>query len=370
LPTTRPKVIQLTPYYPPHLGGVERVAEALANGLCVDHDVEVWTTDLGGQAGTKTDDSSSPFPVFRLPAIELAHTPLAPGVLRKLLALPPDSIVHVHVSQALWPELVAIAAARRGFRMVAHFHLDVDPTGLAGRLLPVYKRHCLARTLRRADAVIALTQGQAAFLTEQYGIAAQRLIVAHNGVDESFLNLRRSRHSSDQPLRILFVGRLDRQKNVPRLLRALTQVPEPVEAVIVGDGEDKRECESLCRTHNLDNVRLVGPQHGKQLLGWFEWADLFVLPSDREGMPLALLEAMAAGLAVVTTDVSDLPEQVGDAGLVVPRADGYLVEAIRSLARDRTLLHILQGRSKARGHSLGWDASVAQLARLYENLPA
>jgi glycosyltransferase involved in cell wall biosynthesis len=147
-------------------------------------------------------------------------------------------------------------------------------------------------------------------------------------------------------------------------------VSEPVEAVIIGDGKDKGECESICRTLDLGNVRLVGAQHGKDLLGWYQWADLFVLSSDREGMPLALLEAMAAGIAVVTTDVSDLAEQVGDAGLVVPCGDEHLVRAISSLARDRNLLSILQSRSRARGRSFGWDASVAQLARLYENLPA
>lgn len=368
MPTTRRNVIQLTPYYPPHLGGVERVAQALARGLSVGHDVEVWTTDLGTD-GT-TSDPADTFPVHRLPAFELAHTPLAPRLLRALLSLSADTVVHVHVAQALWPELVALAAHRRGFSVVAHFHLDVDPTGRGGFLLPWYKRHCLVRSLQCADAVIALTSGQADFLVDEYAIAPRRLHVLPNGVDDAFLALRPAGPATGRPLRVLFVGRLDAQKNIPRLLRAVSQLTEPVEVVIVGDGEERRRCESIRDELGLGHVRFVGVQHGRALLARYDWADVFALPSDREGMPLALLEAMAAGLAVVTTDVSDLADQVGAAGLVVPPDVGHLMDAITLLARDRNLLATLQERSRARGRLFGWDIVVAQLTNLYESLPA
>ncbi len=78
---------------------------------------------------------------------------------------------------------------------------------------------------------------------------------------------------------------------------------------------------------------------------------------------------MAAGLAVVATDVSDLSEQVGGAGLVVAPDERHSAGAIASLARDRTLLTQLQDRARARGRSLGWDSVVARLSSLYEDLP-
>ena len=181
----------------------------------------------------------------------------------------------------------------------------------------LYKRHCLARTLQHADAVVALTVGQAQFLAHEYDIAPRRLVVVPNGVDRVFLELGTAR-GQGRPLHVLFVGRLDAQKNIPRLLRAVAQVTEPVEVVVVGDGDQRERCESIRDQLGVDHVRFVGAQHGRDLVRWYDWADLFVLPSDREGMPLALLEAMAAGLAVVTTDVSELGDQVGDGGLVVP----------------------------------------------------
>lgn len=188
------------------------MAQALARGLATGHDVEVWTTDLGTEE--QEAESTEAFPVYRLPAFEIAHTPVAPGLPRRLLALPADAVVHVHVAQALWPELVALASARRGFSVVAHFHLDVDATGRAGRLLPAYKRHCLIRTLQHADAVVALTAGQAEFLVEEYAIAPGRLVVVPNGVDHELLELGPCQRRG-QPLHVLFVGRLDAQKNIP-----------------------------------------------------------------------------------------------------------------------------------------------------------
>ncbi len=131
----------------------------------------------------------------------------------------------------------------------------------------------------------------------------------------------------------------------------------------------RARCEAL-RDELRRSAEFVGAQYGAALVTWYEWADLFVLASDREGMPLALLEAMAAGLAVVATDVSELSEQVGGAGLVGRSGTKpHLAGAITSLARDRTLLTQLQDRARARGRSLGWDSVVARLSSLYEDLP-
>jgi glycosyltransferase involved in cell wall biosynthesis len=140
--------------------------------------------------------------------------------------------------------------------------------------------------------------------------------------------------------------------------------------VVVGDGALRAELEAQCRLDALDQVRFVGPQYGEALRQWYGWADAFVLSSDREGMPVALLEAMAAGLAVVSTDVSDLATQVADAGIVVPAEDDALAAAISRLAHDRSLLERLRVASRQRGTELGWGPLVEQLTRIYSGLAA
>jgi glycosyltransferase involved in cell wall biosynthesis len=366
----RPRLIQVCPYYPPHIGGVERVAQSLAARLTATHDVEVWTSRIGWNGQGSSDGCQDGVTVRRLPSVMIANTPMPRGLFRRLLALRSSSVVHVHVAQAVWPELVVLAAAIRRFAVVAHFHLDVDPTGRAGRLLPYYKRLVLGPTLRRANAVITLTSAQADAVVARYAIDPRRVVVMANGVEDQFLAVKQTPRSPIAPLRLLFVGRLEAQKNVRRLLRAVAEVSEPVELVIVGDGVLRAELEQLVADRGIDQVRFVGAQHGTELQDWYAWADAFVLTSDREGMPLALLEAMAAGLAVIATDVSDLATQVGPAGLVVAPDHRAVAAAISQLAGDRPLLASLRDSSRRRGTELGWDPLVARLTTVYAGLCA
>ena len=376
---SRRRVVHVSPYYPPHLGGVERVARSLARGLHGRHDVEVWTTGPdpstknGGvlpEVGDDDHDDGDEFPVIRLPAVELANTPVPRQLFRRLLTLPSSTIVHVHVAHALWPELVAAAAARRHFTVVSHFHLDVDPTGAAGFLLPAYKRHLLSRALRRADAVLALTPPQRDFLAGSYGIPDDRLHVLRNGVDDQFFAVQPIPRRADEPLRILFVGRLDAQKNIPRLLRALAASDAAFEAVIVGDGARRGDLERLAKALGAGDVRFMGAQHGDSLLAHYAWADVFVLSSDREGMSLALLEAMAAGLALLVTDVPGLAEQVRHVGLVARPEVRDLSKHISHLARNRTTLATLKDQSRARAGAFRWPAVIDQLESIYEGIGA
>jgi phosphatidylinositol alpha-mannosyltransferase len=362
-----PNIVHVTPYYPPHLGGVERVAEALAVRSATRHDVVVLTSTSEEAVVEKHGRMT----VHRLRAREFAHTPLP--VLRlftRLISLRANTVVHVHVAHAIWPDLVALAAMVRRFRVVAHFHLDVDPSGRAGVLLPAYKKHLLARSLRRANAVIALTETQATEIIVKYALNPSRVHVIGNGVDSAYVALPLRPRAADSPLRLLFVGRLEVQKNVPRLLRALQRVSAPVEVVIVGGGEKLLECQALVHELGLDNVQLVGPKFGDDLLDWYGWADAFAMTSDREGMPLALLEAMASGLAIIATDVSDLRAQVGPGGLVVPADDAAVAGAIEQLAGDTELLTRLQSASRERGRSFTWDPIAAEIEDVYESLRA
>jgi glycosyltransferase involved in cell wall biosynthesis len=289
----------------------------------------------------------------------------------RLLTVGRQSIVHVHVAQAFVPEAVLVTSALRRRPYIAHFHLDVDPSGPFGVLLNTYKRRILGPFLRRAAAVIALSDQQASFLVSRYGVHRDRITVIPNGVNPSFY---RPLASIDQPIakgrmpRLLFVGRLDAQKNVPRLVDAMTHVSTEVELVIVGDGELRDEIARRIDRLGLTRVRLVGPARGGELVRWYRWADAFVLPSDKEGMPLVLLEAMAAGLAIVATDAPGTREVVQGVGLLTQPNPESLGAAIERVAADPDLLSNLSARSATRGIEFHWDASIRDLERLYDSV--
>ncbi|NEB93333.1 glycosyltransferase family 4 protein [Streptomyces bauhiniae] len=352
-------IVQITPYYPPHLGGLERVVSHLAREQATQHDVRVLTTALGS-AGAPRAAREDGVMVHRHRAVEVAHTAIAPGLAAHVARLPKEAVLHLHCAHALLPEIVALATRLRGTRFVLHFHLDVDASGPLGALLPYYKKHVFGRVLRAAAGVIALTDAQAAFLTETYRVPADRVHVVPNGVAESYFMPPRAPEPG--PLDLLYVGRLDAQKNVTRLVDALSLARQDVRLRIVGDGELRGRLETHADRLGLRNVEFSGGLHGEDLVKAYADADAFVLPSDREGMPLVVLEAMAAGLPVIATDVPGSRELVSGTGLLAAPEPSVLADAIDSVATDLPLRArlALASTERARAHSWGTVARLVE----------
>ncbi len=360
----RAPVVHVVPYYPPHLGGMENVTKAIAEVLAKTRPVDVLTTNCGA-TGHPLMEHNGGLTIRRLRAFEIAHIPVAPGLLFRMLRIPPQVIVHVHVAQALVPEMVWLGRRLRGGNFVAHFHLDVAPSGRFGRYFVWYKKRVLGHTLRAAAKVITFSQDQARFVEQTYCIDPRAIAVVPNGVGPEFTPGPNPGNGEDRPLRVLYVGRLSPQKALPRLVEALAAMSQPVQAMLVGDGDERRMIEDLLRQHSLTNVSLVGVRRGAELVESYRWADVLVLPSDREGMPLVVLEAMACGLPVVATDVVGNRELVGDIGILVPPNPTSLARVLDQLAQDAHLRAELstRGLAAARGHTL--ERQVQRLENIY-----
>ena len=225
-----------------------------------------------------------------------------PELPLRLLRLERGTVVHLHIAQAFTPEAVWAAHRLRALPYVAHLHLDAGPSGPAGGLLKVYKPVVLRRVLREAGVVVVFTEEQAESVVAAYGVEPARVRVVPNGVDGSFFDPPRRLPTGRRP-RLLFVGRLSVQKNLPQLLDTLEGVSERFDTVLVGDGELEAELRARVGRLGLANVTFAGRADGEALLSRYADADVFVLPSEREGMPLALLEAMAMALPTVATDI-------------------------------------------------------------------
>jgi len=173
-------------------------------------------------------------------------------------------------------------------------------------------------------------------------------VVIHNGVDPRAALPRERRE--DGPPRIVSVGRLQGPKDPLTLIRALEALRGPFTAVIVGDGPDRPAVKAeLDRLGLGDAVELAGERHDVPEL--LAAADIFVLSSRSEGLPLSILEAMSAGRPVVATRVGGVPELVvdGETGLLVPAGDpSSLAAAIERLLEDPALRERLGAAGRAR----------------------
>jgi glycosyltransferase involved in cell wall biosynthesis len=137
---------------------------------------------------------------------------------------------------------------------------------------------------------------------------------------------------------------------------------------VVGDGDLRPEVAAQRARLGLTNVELVGRRTGDALVQAYRWADALVLTSDREGMPLVLLEAMAASLPVIATDVPGVRETVGEAGLLVDPEPSALAAAIDRLAVDEALRARLARAGAHRAGDHSWATLRGTLDDVYDRV--
>lgn len=351
---TKPLIVHVVAYYPPHIGGMEQVAQVAADALAKDgYPVRVLTSTQSGRAAGITRGTDVP-EVISLRSFEFAHTPIAPGLLWHLMSLPRHSIIHLHLSQAYYPELVLLASQVRRIPYIAHFHLDVPASGIFGRIFLWYKSIFWKLVLQGARQVITCSESQKHVVIEKYGVSPNNVTIIANAVAPEFFS-DKARVPLVGVFRLLYVGRLASQKRVERILSALPLAKAPVRLTIVGDGEERIRLETQAKEMGLSMVTFVGAKTAFEIQSLQSQHDLFVISSDCEGgTPIVVLEAMAAGLPVIGTNVSGIRELVGEVGVLVnePYAQGF-ARAIDDLWQHPDIVTILseKGRSASKHYS-------------------
>jgi len=302
----------------------------------------------------------------------------APGYLERVERMLDDfapDVVHCSWSFSLLDGQIGRLARRRGAATVASFHLPyAAPHTARGRVLQgLYRYH--VRHLRHYDACVALSSGQRDLLVAA-GYPRQRIEVIHNGVDVDAITPGPSPLAQRLGARlvVLYLGRLDPEKRVPALVRTFLGLgwPDDHMLVIAGAGVQERRVRRLAEGHS--NVRVLGlVADAQERLELLRGADIFVLPSTAEGLALSLLEAMAAGCAIVATDVGEDGAALGDAGLCIPVAplEANLARALERLRADAPLRHDLGAKARERvAASYGLERNLDRLLDIYQRLRA
>lgn len=221
-------------------------------------------------------------------------------------------IVHQTQPDVVWSFLfhanVLAAMATRKSNVQRLQSLRVIEQGSWRRKLQSWAAH-------RADRVLCVSDGVRRFAAETLRVPQNKLQVIPNGIDVDTITPTTYAEPVDRKRRILAVGRLDEQKGFDWLIRLaaklLSEKPD-WELVIVGDGHLFPKLTSQIESERMsDSVRLVGWQ--SDLPSWFRSSEIYVLSSRWEGMPNALIEAMAHGLPVMATEVEGAAELLPDA---------------------------------------------------------
>lgn len=314
----------------------------------------------------------------------MAGTILSPDVFLRTLAVFPKSVFlagelsregirHVHAHYATHPSTMALIIAAFSditFSFTVHAH-DIQ-----------VNRSLLRWKLRETRFVRSISDFNRRFLEDLYPAEAKgKIVVVHVGIEPETYeeNSRLTSAASAGPPKVLCVAAHKPYKGLPVLIEACGMLRDQgvmVQCDIVGDGPMRSELESMIRERRLESVvRILGPRPQEEVARMMAEARLFALPSivasdgQMEGIPVALMEALSSGRAVVTTSISGIPELVehGRNGLLVPPGDAAaFAAAMKELLADpaRAAEMGVHGRKKVRAEFTLVDSVRQLLERL------
>ena len=302
-------------------------------------------------------------------ARQLYAAPAARCALREVTGA---DLVHAHVGEDLAVLPIAARAARRAqVPLVVTVHTSLKHTyttaGPRSRVLKALGGRIEAWACDRAGAVIVLTPRLARHLTDG-GVPAERVHVIPSGVVPADFG----RPAADpfpevgRP-RVLFLGRLARQKGCAVLVEAVARMEEQAEVLVVGDGPERGRLEAAAaRAGVAERIHCAGFRPHHEVAAILRHADVFAAPSLYEELGTVLLEAMAAGLPIVASATGGIPDAVDDAARLVPPGDpASLAAALDALLRDRAEAARLGALARERAGRFDWDALADQVLGVY-----
>ncbi len=312
------RIAQVSPWFYPHLGGVESHVATLSRELAArGHEVTVVTTrDRPGAVERERMDG---FEIVRVkPRMIVMRTPIAPRIRFVLRGAPAD-LIHAHLPPPLSAHYAADAAEAHGVPFVVTYHCDVElPSPFGTMVEALYRRSLGASTLERARKVIVTTRTYAATSRAVWRHSPE---VIPNMVDTQRFRpdldgggiRQRLRLPSDKPI-VLLVGRIVPHKGVEHFVEAARYLPE-ASFLVAGEGSSLETMKRLAVAFGVeDRVRFLGRVSQENLPNLYAACDVFVLPSVSrlEAFGIVALEAMATGKPVVVADIPGVREVIED----------------------------------------------------------
>jgi glycosyltransferase involved in cell wall biosynthesis len=235
------------------------------------------------------------------------------------------------------------------------------------------------QSARHADALVTVSESTRRDAIRILGIAPKRIFTTPSGVSEDFHPIKDQTLLEDGRQRyqlpaefILYVGLIEPRKNIPMLLKAYARLisqGDPPPLVLVGRlGWMYEEVLQLVEQLELkDRVHIKGYIPSQNLPIVYNLAKLFVYPSTYEGFGFPPLEAMACGTPVITTAISAMLDNVGDAGLLIPPQDeSALTNAIETLLSDSALRDHLSVVGRLRAAEFTWERTAMETLKVYQ----
>jgi len=392
-------IAHVCPYYSPAIGGVKQVVEELAKRqVAAGHEVHVFTSDWDKAARIgifeEVIDGVVVHRCRHILKISKFST-VWPGVYRMLLAMMvgPD-VIHAHVSGHLHTYLAALAARKlkkkgkgtlnKKVKFVITPHCPWGSKRSFAGTVANWISYKFFPALNKADAVIAITPWEHKFLLAE-GVKKENIHLIPNGMSKEFFNIikpnnfKKENGIPEDNKIVLFFGRLNVTKNPEmfvNIARKILKDRKEKDLTFIIRGPDEGELPLVKKMISefpkelKGSIKLLEPTRDrKKIIEMYQAADIYCLPSRREGSPLTLFEAYASGLPVVASAVNGVPFELeeGINGFLLPSSDieSFIKKINFLLNNDSTRLTIKKNNlKKARGFD--WDLISKRTERIYK----
>jgi phosphatidylinositol alpha-mannosyltransferase len=364
----------VTQSYYPKPGGVTEVAHYTALGLRErGHHVTIITT----RYSRNDQESSDIVRIGRniIVPVNGAWVNVTAGVgLKRMLAeifrREAFDIIQTHCPLVPTLPLLTLEAAVANQRIVGTFHAAAE-NNIAYRLF----RNALDRRAQRLDLRLAVSEPAMRFARKYF---PGRYTIIPNGIDcERFRpDLAPVSNPVDAAIDILYVGRMDRRKGLPYLLRAIplaqSRLRRKIRLTIVGEGRLRRLLLPRPPDSGGAEIRFCGRIHPRDLPHYYRSADIFCSPATgQESFGIVLLEAMASGVPVIASNIPGFRTVVThgrDGFLVKPKSPTAIAEAIVELAEDKRLAEELRIKGRETAKRYDWPVVIDKLERTFMQL--
>lgn len=313
-------------------GGAEKMLVSLANGFAQEHSITVCCIKTTGVLRQELD------PRIRVICLEKPEGPAYGLVLRlwRVMQEGHYDVLHTHNWSVFAECGVAAILARIPIRVHTSHGRYAPVRTTMGARLKLWLRHRLERVVSYGySQIVTVSDSIQQTIGDAVGIPANRLITIHNGIDPGEPVSVRTRSA----ITFVSVGRLVPIKRHDVMIEAFAEIAQDspdARLLVIGDGPERSRLEELIRKRGVEGkVQLTGFRH--DIPDLLADSDIFLLTSGYEGISIALLEAMRAGLPSIATRVGGIPETIvdGQTGLLVDPADANaLRRAMVELGHD------------------------------------
>ena len=360
-------------------GGVEVVVTELAKRMatlghevtCYDRSGSDVMTGDAAETRERIVDGVRVVPVKTIDKKGLAAASASYYATKAAIADKPD-VIHFH---AEGPCACLPMARKAGIRTVATIHGLDWQRAKWGKLGSAYIKHGEKAAAKCADEIIVLSRSAQDYFEQTYN---RSTVFIPNGINPKEcrpVDEIEKRWGLEKNSYILFLGRLVPEKRPELLIDAFKSINTTNKRlVIAGGSSDTSEYERQLHERAKGDSRILftGFVTGKPLAELYSNAYCYVLPSDVEGMPMSLLEAMAYGCACVTSDISECSDVLGETGAIFTRGDvAALREVLTALLSNPAYVTKLGAKAKARLESeYDWDSVVERTFEVYKGVIA